>query len=788
MIQNLLRLAPDLVFLYSLSERRLSYVNSRLRDMLGYSFEELTALGDELASLLLEIPADFQAQWHKLVQVETSDEEVIESEIRVRHRDGTVRLLRLRCTLSARDDDGRASEVLGIAEDVTAERQAEAERQQAAMLAQRIIDLSPDAVGIYHLRTEQVRYIGRSFWETLGYSEAEAQTDGLRLDDFFWTPEEAADSRAQIGTLATLPEGHIYSRKISLRHRSGETRYVLVRGMVFSRHPDGSPLELILFYQDVTDQEKATQNIQVQRNLLREAERSFRYGSWEWDCDQPCVRWSEGMFDLYNLNSAQFPEGYVSGDFFQTLIPPVDWERIKSAIQVAVTTGQSYQLEHGFEDRLLGTYRRMLVRGKVIHDAAGGPLKVIGTTADITLLHAYEAELARRIDELDAANSSLRRSEALLQQTERLLNYGSWDLDVVHDSLYWSVGHYFLFGYHDPATFPSRLSLASLEPHFVHPEERDMCYAAIKQATETGEGFEYEYRIRGNDGVERTLQGRAIPEVDAGGRVVRLVGSSTDVTRLRDYETRIQEKMTALNRSNKELEQFAYVASHDLQEPLRKITAFGERLSTRLGTQLGADGTLYLDRMLDAAARMRGLINDLLNFSRLARPNEPFSSTNLNEVLDQVLSDLEIKIQEKSARIEAPALPTLDAIPSQMRQLFQNLLSNALKFARADVPPLIQIRAQPVRLSDRARFALDASRQYVTLVFQDNGIGFEAEFADRIFVLFQRLHGRSEYEGTGIGLAICRKIVDQHEGRILAESDPGQGARFTIVLPIQHLT
>ena len=228
-----------------------------------------------------------------------------------------------------------------------------------------------------------------------------------------------------------------------------------------------------------------------------------------------------------------------------------------------------------------------------------------------------------------------------------------------------------------------------------------------------------------------------------------------------------------LGTSNQELQDFASVASHDLQEPLRKIQAFGDRLGTLYGEALGEQGLDYLQRMRAAAGRMQTLINDLLAFSRVTTKAQPFVPTDLNLLVAQVLDDLETRIEEKGARVEVESLPTIDADPMQLRQLVQNLLSNALKFARPEVQPHIRLWAD-----------VDENEGLMHLHVQDNGIGFDEKYLDRIFQVFQRLHGRGTYEGTGIGLAICRKIAERHQGTLTARSQPGEGSVFIASLPV----
>jgi signal transduction histidine kinase len=231
-----------------------------------------------------------------------------------------------------------------------------------------------------------------------------------------------------------------------------------------------------------------------------------------------------------------------------------------------------------------------------------------------------------------------------------------------------------------------------------------------------------------------------------------------------------------LEASNRELEEFAYVASHDLQEPLRKIMAFGDRLRSKYSVVLGDVGQDYLLRMQNAATRMQTLITDLLNLSRISTRGHPFEPIDLTAIVAGVVKDLEITIEQIGGRIEVDPLPTIAADPLQMRQLFQNLISNGLKFRQADRAPILSIHSK-VEASE------DAAYPRYSLFVIDNGIGFDEKYAERIFQPFQRLHGFQQYEGTGMGLAICRRIVERHGGTIQAKGEPGMGATFIISLP-----
>jgi signal transduction histidine kinase len=258
-----------------------------------------------------------------------------------------------------------------------------------------------------------------------------------------------------------------------------------------------------------------------------------------------------------------------------------------------------------------------------------------------------------------------------------------------------------------------------------------------------------------------------------------LAGLEQNIQKLQTAERTLAAYAAELERNNLELQSFAYVASHDLQEPLRKIRTFSDRLQSTYADVLDERGLDYLRRMHNAAERMQVLIHDLLAFSRVATRSQPVTAVNLHKIVQDVLMDLEVRLEETQAQVFVAELPTIEADATQMRQLFQNLLSNALKFHQPGQPPVVTVGSEPVQANGR-----DPLCWQITVA--DNGIGFDEKYADRIFTIFQRLHGRHGYEGTGVGLAICRKIVERHHGYITASSQPGAGATFIITLPEQQ--
>ncbi len=246
------------------------------------------------------------------------------------------------------------------------------------------------------------------------------------------------------------------------------------------------------------------------------------------------------------------------------------------------------------------------------------------------------------------------------------------------------------------------------------------------------------------------------------------------VVKRKTAEDRLKKYLAELERSNEELRSFAFVASHDLNEPLRKIVGFGERLKSK-SENLDPEISVYVSKMQESATRMQNMIQELLQYSLVSAKGDPFRSIDLNKVVKEVLEDLEVSIRNSNGVVQAESLPTVEADPTQMRQLFQNLISNAIKFKKKEESPKIELVAKPHK------------KDLWDIFVKDNGIGFDSQHGSSIFQPFFRLHGRNEYEGSGIGLAICKKIVDRHQGKIKAVSSENEGSIFQVTLPIKQV-
>lgn len=421
-----------------------------------------------------------------------------------------------------------------------------------------------------------------------------------------------------------------------------------------------------------------------------------------------------------------------------------------------------------------GRYRWFLTRVYPVKDGTGKVEQWIGTHTDI--------QDQVKTEEL------LKQSEAQLRQLSNSMPQLVWTSDATGYHDFFNDRWYEFTGLNFQNTKDSGWA------ELLHPADAARTWQVWNHSLETGERYETEYRMKRADGAYRWLLARATPLTDEVGEIVRWFGTCTDIHDQKLASDTLERKVVErtgelekanehLRQMNEELQQFNYVASHDLQEPLRKIKIFTERIKTQDIDNLSADSQQFLDRVMFSVERMSNLLKDLLDFSSVNR-DELFAQVDLNEILFEIENDLELLIAQRSATVRKDSLPVIRAIPLQMHQLFYNLINNAIKFTPPDRQPMVRIMREVVSPEEISAWQLNPDRAYLHLTIQDNGIGFEAEFSEKIFELFKRLHSQQSYRGTGVGLAMCKKVVENHEGKIWAESSMREGATFHIVLPV----
>jgi two-component system CheB/CheR fusion protein len=512
---------------------------------------------------------------------------------------------------------------------------------------------------------------------------------------------------------------------------------------------------------------------------LTQSEERFRLVSkatndsiWDWNLTNNTVWWSDNFYNIYGYSPDRESS---SRTFWLEKVHPDDRARVQESISRAVNTKQS-QWSEGY--RLLradGTYAHILDRGYLLQDEYATPYRMLGSMLDVTSLKAAEEQAVMSMEE-----------KRFLAESMPLILWTAWpngEINFVNQQFTTYTG-----------LTMEKIRDAGWES-ILHPDDVPVWSRTWNNALRKKEDFVLEVRIRRNDGQYHWFLLRTRVQKDLSGTAMLWVGTNTDIHEQKMLaevmEQRVQERTNALQKanyelesSNAELQQYAFVASHDLKEPLRKIHMFGNMLRERYQDQMEEKAVDYLNRIINSSSRMTNLINDLLRFSRLSQMNF-FEKVPLETIIREILSDLEVLIQEKNAIVTVGQMPTIEAVPSQIRQVFQNLLSNAFKFSRKDVQPMISIMAN--RIAEKKFDSIaDPEGPYACITITDNGIGFDEKYLDKIFVLFQRLHTKDKYEGTGIGLAVTRKIIEKHHGIITAHSREKEGATFTIILPVKQ--
>ncbi len=552
-------------------------------------------------------------------------------------------------------------------------------------------------------------------------------------------PEDLERTMAEVQ--AHLEGRAPYAAQYRVRRRDGIYRWWSARGAA-ARTPDGKPIRMIGSITDITERKQTEE-------ALRESEQRFRI-------------LFEQAIDGMLLADAQTKRFTLANHQIQRLLGYSEAELLQLTVADLHQAADLPAVLEQFEQH---------ARGEI-------PLitNIPMRRKDGTVFYADISASAVRLQQRDCLFGIFRditerkRAEETLRESERRLR----ELTESLPQLVWTCRADGPWDYLSPqwvayTGIPEKEQLGFGWLEQLHPEDRAPTIVRWNAAVGAGLYFDIEFRIRRSDGVYRWFKTRALPLRDREGRMVKWFGTSSDIEDQKRAEEQVRRSLADLERSNKELEQFAYVASHDLQEPLRMVSSYTQLLAQRYEGQIDDKAKKYIRYAVDGAIRMQSLINDLLAYSRVGTQGQPLEPTDSHSVLGEALRNLAATTEENRAIITNDDLPTVRADASQLVQVFQNLLANAIKFRGKDLPR-VHVSAQ------------DQGGEWIFSV-KDNGIGIEPQHAERVFVIFQRLHTREEYPGTGIGLAVCKRIVERHGGKIWFESEPGNGATFFFTVP-----
>ena len=515
--------------------------------------------------------------------------------------------------------------------------------------------------------------------------------------------------------------------------------------------------------------DKQVQRLQESETLFKQAQAVTHIGNYVWDLIANKLDWSDELYRIYELD----PNTEITNSLLALYNHPEDVDLVATHINNARETLEPFK----FYYRIIlqnGRIKTLHAQGQIITNDLGERVKMFGTAQDVTEQKDIENKLLENqtfIQRIADAIPAIISSYNIHTGKYTFINQGLYKLLEYEPQLVLDEGISFFM-------------------KLIHPEDIEPLMEknnlALREANESKSDtepiVEFQYRMKHKRGEFRWFHTfGTVFHRNPHGKVEDVLNISLDITERVKAEHILMQRTYELQQSNDSLEEFAYVASHDLKEPLRKISVFTNRLAPLKSTFPEAEKE-YFDKIMNASLRMQQMIDDLLSLS-LISANVDNESCDLEKLLLEVLQTFEHKIDDLAATISSDGLPIAHVVPSQMRQLFQNLISNSLKFVRVDQKPIVKISHRYRSAQSVAQYKIQPANLYLEIKFADNGIGFEKEFEEKIFAVFHRLHHKHQYEGTGIGLAICRKIVKSNGGAILASGRPGNGATFTVILP-----
>lgn len=581
------------------------------------------------------------------------------------------------------------------------------------------------------------------YCELVGYMEEELK------ERTFQSITHPEDLDKDVQQAERLYRGEISSYEMEKRYIQKNSRIIWVKLTCSLLHDNDTTLGLAVV-QDISKQKQSEQAYQESQQQLTTALNASKTGIFRWNIKENTMTWDDSLSSVFGR-----PDGTTVHWFYDfiALVHPVDQASVLSRCQESEQYATDFEMEYRtiWPDN---STHWIYSKGTTFLDQYNYPSYMVGACVDIT--ERKQAELA------------LKLSEEHFRFVTNAAPVMLWLTGENHDTTFINRTWLEFTG----QTVDELLGFGWLNK--VHPEDRERVREEFIQLANCRETFELEYRLQRKDGVYCHMLDAGAPLVNENGEFTGYIGYTIDISRRKEAEQALAKVSQKLSQSNYDLEQFASIASHDLQAPLRKIEAFSAMILEKVRDKVDEDTQDLLKRVNHSVDTMQTLIRDLLALSKISQEHSVFKPVDLNNVLTQALSNLSDAVERTGAIIESAPLCSVHGDASQLTQLFQNLLENALKYQPEGQQPLIKI--EPIFTEYHCQIAI-----------QDNGIGFNQENATRIFQPFIRLHGKTgPYSGTGIGLAICKRIVERHQGTIDVHSEPGHGASFLVTLPVYH--
>jgi two-component system CheB/CheR fusion protein len=693
--------------------------------------------------------------------------------------DGSTYLMRL---LPYRTEDDKINGVVITFFDITQRKQSEEALRQSEEYLRLIIQSTTDyAIFTFDTDRRIVRW-NSGAEKLIGYSEGEIT--GLPADVIF-TPEDRQNNQPVKEVEKAEKEGRAENERWHMR-KDGSCFWG--SGSVSPlRDQKGNLLGFVKIMRDLTEQKKSeeahrqseeayrikleeeveqhTSDLKKAANLLQQAEDVAGMGSWEYELESGDFRWSQGMFKLFEVKpgTAISPEIYVEA--------ATDDCKLLAKQLVNNMINGSGPFEESIRCNVKGAVKILRVKLELLKDETGRPQRVIGVDMDVTAAKQAETTVQEQAHLIQSINNALPDIVFVMDLEKNRVIYANRFFEEV-------------LGY-----TPEQIAEMQ-NPFFdmMYVEDKPLVLKHLKslQTLADDEVLEVDYRMKSaSDGLHWFRDRNAIFRRDKKGVGLEKIGIAQDITERKKAEQELKESNNNLRYANENLQQFASIASHDLQEPLRKLKLFASVLN-RFNEQLPEEASDLIGKIVLTSERMSQLITEVLQYSKMAYGEKEFVRTGLHDIFQKVLGDLDLMVSEAGATIEyGQPLPEIDAIPPQINQLFYNLLTNAVKFHKEDAAPVLKVSWRFLPADELKSFIhLQDDRTYLEITFSDSGIGFNQAYAEQIFQIFERLHPLDEYEGTGVGLALCKKILENHQGHIYAKSMEGAGASFYVILPI----